>query len=428
MGDMTSKPESPEGPPQAWLNRHESVRKFAAWFGMTWDPDDEVEHRREMLMAVAIAISLACMIWVPIYLAFGEVLAASIPGGYAVVTIISMRIYALYPNFPVWRSFQFASFMFLPTALMLSLGGFVEGSVAIMWSMLAPLGALTWGTRCEAFRWFIAFIGILVGAGLLESRVNSPSNLSEGFQTFFFIGNIGVVSGIAFWLLRSHVDQQRRTVDLLDVEREKSESLLLNVLPTEVARRLKSGTETIADHYPSASILFADVVGFTVMSSVGGPEKMVNVLNTIFSHFDRLAEEFGVEKIRTIGDGYMAVCGAPVAHGDHAQRIAGMALRMLAYEMPEVDGQRCQVRIGINSGEVIGGVIGTTKFHYDVWGDAVNVAARMESQGVPERIQIGASTYGLIEDEFACAFRGEQEIKGKGAMKTWFLESRKISS
>ena len=166
------------------------------------------------------------------------------------------------------------------------------------------------------------------------------------------------------------------------------------------------------------------LAGFTAMSSEGGPEKMVGVLNTIFSHFDRLAEEYGVEKIRTIGDGYMAVCGAPLEHSDHAHRVTDMALDMLAFDMPTVDGQRCRVRIGINSGDVIGGVIVTTKFHYDVWGDAVNVAARMESQGVPGRIQVGINTYDLIKDDFVCELRGEQDIKGKDLMRTWFVESR----
>ena len=187
--------------------------------------------------------------------------------------------------------------------------------------------------------------------------------------------------GIAFFLLRHFVNLQKSTLDLLDVEREKSESLLLNVLPEQVSGRLKDGQGVIADYHPAVSILFADVVGFTVMSSGSGPEKMIGVLNEIFSYFDELAVKYGVEKIRTIGDGYMAVCGAPVERDDHASRIANMALEMLAYDMPEVDGQRCQMRIGLNSGDVIAGVVGTTKFHYDVWGDAVNVAARMESQG-----------------------------------------------
>jgi len=375
-------------------------------------------------MAVALAGGAASLIWVPVYAGFGEYRAAAIPGSYAVFTVLSLRLYRLYPHYRPWRSAQFALFMVLPAALMLTLGGFVEGSAVIIWSMLTPMGVLVWGTRREAAWWFLAFVGVLVIAGLLETTVSSPSNLPGAVQTAYFVGNLGVVSGIAFALLRHHVNQQRLTLALLDIEREKSESLLLNVLPEETAARLKGGAETIADYYPSASILFADVVGFTVMSSSGGPEKMVAVLNTIFSEFDRLAEEYGVEKIRTIGDGYLAVCGAPIERADHAHRLADMALDMLAYDMPEVDGQRCRVRIGLNSGEVIGGIIGTTKFHYDVWGDAVNVAARMESQGVPGSIQIALNTYELVKDDFTCRQRGRLDIKGKGLMPTWFLEFR----
>jgi class 3 adenylate cyclase len=196
----------------------------------------------------------------------------------------------------------------------------------------------------------------------------------------------------------------------------------LNVLPEAISGRLKDGPATIADYYASVSVLFADVVGFTAMSSGSGPEKMIGVLNDIFSAFDELAVKYGVEKIRTIGDGYMAVCGAPVERDDHALALAQMALDMLAYDMPLVDGKQCQLRIGINSGEVIAGVVGTTKFHYDVWGDAVNIAARMESQGEPGRIQLGPGAHALLRDDFDCELRGEQDIKGKGVMQTWWLE------
>jgi adenylate cyclase len=391
---------------------------------MTWTPEDELKHQREMLMAMALATSAAGMLFGPIYAAYGEYLAAAIPSSYGVITIITMAIYRVRPNYRAWQWTQRAMFITLPPGLMISLGGFVEGSAIIIWSVLPPLGALVYSSKRESAMWFASFALLVLGAALLETTIAEPSNLPHAVQTGFFAVNLTVVPGIAFLLLRHFVTLQQATLGLLDIEREKSESLLLNVLPAEVSGRLKAGTETIADYYPSVSILFADVVGFTVMSSGEGPEKMVGVLNDIFSHFDRLAEEYGVEKIRTIGDGYMAVCGAPVQHDDHAHRLASMALEMLAYVPPEVDGERCEIRIGINSGEVIAGVVGTTKFHYDVWGDAVNIAARMESAGAPGRIQVGPGAYDLLKDDFACVLRGEQEIKGKGLMQTWWLEGR----
>lgn len=390
---------------------------------MTWTPDDEAEHKREMLMSVSLATAVAALVWAVVYAAYGEMVAAAIPGGYGVVTLVTMALYRVWKNYQAWRWLQFAMFILLPTALMLALGGYVEGSAVIVWGSLPAISALVWGTKREAVWWFLAFAGILVFAALFESTVRSPNKLPDVVKTLFFVMNLGVVSLISFMILRHYVNLQRVTLALLDVERDKSESLLLNVLPEEVAGRLKAGHEVIADYYPSVSILFADVVGFTVLSSGGGPEKMVGVLNDIFSYFDELAVKYGVEKIRTIGDGYMAVAGAPVQRPDHARRIADMALEMLAYDMPEVDGQRCELRIGINSGDVIAGVVGTTKFHYDVWGDAVNVAARMESQGVPGKIQVGPGAYELLKDDYACPLRGEVEIKGKGLMQTWWLEA-----
>lgn len=412
---MTSPPTS------ATLLGSGPLGGFMRWLGVSWNPEGK-GHRREMFMAVSVAASLAAvLVWVPTYLFFDELLSAAVPGGYALFTFGSLRINRSFPNFRVWQFSQLALTIALPSVLMLSLGGFVEGSAVILWAILAPMGALVFGTKRQAVGWFTAFAGALAVAGLLESVVRGPNNLPEAAKTFFFVANLGVVSAIAILLLRHYVGQQRLMLRLLAGEQEKSEKLLLNVLPEGTVGRLKDGDGTIADYYSSVSVLFADVVGFTAMSAGASPEKMVGVLNEIFSRFDELAVEYGVEKIRTIGDGYMAICGAPLERPDHAERLAQMALDMAASEMPEVDGRRCELRIGINSGDVVAGVVGTTKFHYDVWGDAVNVAARMESQGVPGRIQVGPGAYALLKDSFVCEPRGVQEIKGRGGMETWFL-------
>jgi guanylate cyclase len=214
---------------------------------------------------------------------------------------------------------------------------------------------------------------------------------------------------------------------LLRQEQDRSESLLLNVLPQQVAERLKGGSQIIADHYDSASILFADLVGFAPLTSELTPREMVELLNEIFSRFDSLVEEFGVEKIRTIGDNYMVASGLPRPRPDHAKALAALALAMNGYlaTRPKIGGRRLSFRIGINSGPVIAGIIGVRKFHYDVWGDSVNIASRMESQGTPGKIQVTRGTYELIKDEFICEPHGSIEVKGRGPMETWFLEGRK---
>jgi len=217
---------------------------------------------------------------------------------------------------------------------------------------------------------------------------------------------------------------------LLRVEQDRSESLLLNVLPRDIVARLKSGERIIADHYPSVSILFADLAGFTPLTNMLSPNEMVELLNEIYSHFDSLIEKHGAEKIRTIGDNYMIAAGLPRPRADHAQVLARLALEMNAYiaSLAPVGGRRLAYRIGINSGPVVAGVIGRKKFAYDVWGDAVNTASRMESQGIPGKIQVTQATYELLKNDFVCEPKGTLDVKGIGQMETWFLVSPKEES
>lgn len=211
----------------------------------------------------------------------------------------------------------------------------------------------------------------------------------------------------------------------LDAERAKSEELLLNILPAPVAERLKSEQGVIADRYDSVSVLFADIVGFTPLSETMTAEEMVEWLNEVYSAFDAMVVEHDVEKIRTIGDGYMCAAGVPFPKDDHAVALTRLALDMKDHfeALAPVHGHKAGFRIGINSGPVVGGVIGTHKFQYDIWGDTVNTAARMESHGVPGRIHVSSATYLLTRDEFEFEPRGPIEVKGKGTMKTWFVEA-----
>jgi adenylate cyclase len=206
----------------------------------------------------------------------------------------------------------------------------------------------------------------------------------------------------------------------------RSEELLLNVLPATIAGRLKATAGTIADGFPAVTVLFADIVGFTTMSSRLAPERVVELLNQLFCEFDDLAGGLGLEKIKTIGDCYMIVGGLPEPRTDHAEAVAEMALAMLGavHAMRATSGEAIDVRIGLHSGPVVAGVIGKRKFIYDVWGDTVNIASRMESHGVPGAIQLTATARGLLDGKFRMTLRGTIEIKGKGAMETWLLDGR----
>jgi adenylate cyclase len=218
-------------------------------------------------------------------------------------------------------------------------------------------------------------------------------------------------------------DREREMVEALRAEKERSERLLLNILPQAIVTRMNGGEAVIADHLPDVTILFADLVGFTRIASAMATADLVRMLNGLFSEFDRLAIEHGVEKIKTVGDNYMLAGGLPDPRADHACAVAGMAVAMLAaVERTSRDfGVPLQMRIGIHSGEVVAGVIGTHKFVYDVWGDAVNVASRMESNGLPNRIMISAATHARIRGRFRAEPHGMVEVKGKGLMETFFL-------
>jgi adenylate cyclase len=209
-----------------------------------------------------------------------------------------------------------------------------------------------------------------------------------------------------------------------ELEYERSESLLLNILPALVADRLKAATpQVIADMYSEASILFADMAGSTAAASAVPPADFVTFLNEVFTAFDCLTERHGLEKIKTTGDGYVVVSGVPIPRSDHATALVRFALEMLdaAARIHDLDGRNLPLRIGIASEPVVAGDVGTKKFFYDVWGDTVNIASRMESTGVPGRIQVSTETYERVKDQFELESRGAIDVKGKGSMTTWFV-------
>ncbi|MEG4109484.1 adenylate/guanylate cyclase domain-containing protein [Microcoleus sp. S13_C5] len=221
-------------------------------------------------------------------------------------------------------------------------------------------------------------------------------------------------------------DKEQAYLHELAQEKEKSERLLLNILPRAIAQRLKHGEITIADSFAEVTVMFADLVGFTKLSAHLSPAQLVELLNEIFSAFDELAERYGLEKIKTIGDAYMVVGGLPTPSDDHAESIAEMALEIQAAmtKIHTKGGQPLSIRIGIHTGPVEAGVIGTKKFTYDLWGDTVNTASRMESQGVPGSIQVTVATYERLRGKYVFEERGVIPVKGKGDMMTYLLVAR----
>lgn len=386
------------------------------------DPED-LKLQKSILIAGSLMFITAGALWGIAYLLLNELLAGLIPLTYAVISFSSVVHFALIRQYRFFRNSQLVLILLLPFLLMVALGGYINSSAVIFWSFISPLGAMLFAEYKQAPRWLFAFLVLLVISGFLQPYVRLTNNLSEGLIIVFFVLNIGAVSSIAFVLLHYFVDQKEYAYHLLRKEQDRSENLLLNILPREIAARLKSGERIIADHHPSVSILFADLVGFTPLTNELSPNEMVELLNEIYSFFDSLIEKYGVEKIRTIGDNYMIASGVPVARFDHAYALVCLAIEMNEYIKAHkpVRNHNLAFRIGINSGPVIAGVIGSKKFAYDVWGDTVNTASRMESQGEPGKIQISQATYELIKDDFVCEPNGPRNIKGIGLMDTWFV-------
>ncbi|NEP11949.1 MAG: PAS domain-containing protein [Symploca sp. SIO2C1] len=267
----------------------------------------------------------------------------------------------------------------------------------------------------------------------LNSRktVNCEYSLTIEEIELWFGARISPISeDTVIWVARD-ITARKQAELALRVAQQKTERLLLNILPKKIVEQLQQNTSAIAEQFDDVTILFADIVGFTPLSASMTPIELVNLLNLIFSSFDQLTQRHGLEKIKTIGDAYMAAAGLPVPKDDHAEAIAEMALDMqqTIRRFYGNGGEMFQIRIGINTGPVVAGVIGTQKFIYDLWGDTVNVASRMESQGEPGRIQVTATTYERLQDKYLLEERGEIEVKGKGTMTTyWLLDSRRLST
>ena len=228
-------------------------------------------------------------------------------------------------------------------------------------------------------------------------------------------------------LLETEIQERQEVEQALRREQNKSEQLLLNILPQAIVTQLKQFQGSLAERFDEATVMFADIVDFTTLATAMSPLELVDMLNQIFSAFDRLAEKYGLEKIKTIGDAYMVVGGLPIPSKGHVQAVIEMALEMqtIIQDFSRPDGQPLQLRIGINTGSVVAGVIGIKKFSYDLWGDTVNVASRMESQGVPGKIQVTGSTYEQLKDAFRFDPWGEMLIKGKGYMPIYHLLGRR---
>lgn len=404
-------------------------------------PDDppELRLKKSLLVFATGLVSVGAMIWLLLYWQLGPQFSATAPFVFQLLLAANMLYFFKSGNFDLFRYSQLALFLFAPFALQWSIGNFISASGASLWGLLAPIGAvLIFGVR-ESLAWFIAFIFLTALSGvfdfvLADSVANVGIKIPVRTSVFFFALNFAAISTIVYLLLRYASQEREKATEqlhqahlLLQEEQDRSEKLLLNILPGEVAERLKHDQNTIADGFADVTVMFADIVNFTRVAEHLTPQQVFAMLNRIFSSFDELAEQHGMEKIKTIGDAYMVAGGLNNERADYSVAIADLALAMrdLLQRDFNVNDRHLELRIGIGTGPVVAGVVGKKKFIYDLWGDTVNLASRITSEGVPGMIQVDETTWRRLRDHFD--FHEPQTIylKGKGNTVVYRLLGRK---
>jgi guanylate cyclase len=401
--------------------------------------DDDTRVRKGALVLSSLTITLLATAWVLVYLALDRPVAAAIPFAYQIVTVLGLADLARTKRYDRFRTSQVLAMLVLPFLLAWSLGGFVNSSVVVVWAFAAPMGALVFADRRLAVRAFLAFAVLMVVSGLIDGPLAARATpLPEDVRAAFFVLDVLGVASVTFLVILWFVRERARALDQLDranralrSEQERSEGLLRNILPSAVAVRLKSGSRRIADSYEAVMVLFLDVVDFTPLAARLSPDQLVDLLDRVFSTLDSLATRHGLEKIKTVGDTYLAVAGLPepLSAREGARAAAEMALEAGPAVRESIGpSSPLRLRIGLHTGPVVAGVIGQRKFAYDLWGDAVNVASRMESHGLPDRIQVSLATFELLQQDYRFRFRGTLEVKGRGEMATYLLLGRREAS
>jgi len=381
----------------------------------------EVRRQKVTLVILTSVCLIASILWGSMYLSIlGPTATVYITFGFTLVLGLALLVFFAKKRLPFLLYPFFCMILWNPIAMQWSLGGFASSGVLMTWSVLAPFCALMFQSLRQAIWWFMAYLALLAISLAFDQEVQQwAPQLSPQVSMLFFGMNI-IGPSVAIFLTMMYF------VNAFQREYDRSESLLLNILPREIVPVLKSGRETIADHFDTCSIMFCDMVGSTPIFANLEPEEVVDWLNEAFSMFDRLVEKYGLEKIRTIGDNYMIASGVPTPRADHAKAIVALALDIVhgLEQLPDRNGKRLAFRLGINSGPIVAGIIGKMKFQYDLWGDTVNIASRMESHGEVGKVHVSAATYALIKEDFECVPRGTIPIKGKRKWKLGSLSAQ----
>ncbi len=403
---------------------------------------EELRLQKSLLIFATGLISFTSMLWLFIYWQLGPQFSSTIPFVFQLLLVGNLLVYLKTLDFNAFRLIQLSLFLFMPFVAQWSMGNFITASGVSLWALLAPIGAVLFIGPRDALAWFFAYMFLTALSGgfdyyLADSLSGPQIKVPTETSVIFFALNFAAVSTIVFLLLRYSATEKQKTQlrledahQQLQIEQDRSERLLLNILPGAIAERLKNSNQTIADGFADVSVMFVDIVNFTRIAEGLSPQQVFSMLNRIFSSFDELAEKFGLEKIKTIGDAYMVAGGLNDQRSDYSEALVDMALEMrdLLQRDFHVNQMHLEVRIGIGTGPVVAGVVGKKKFIYDLWGDTVNIASRITSEGVPGMVQVDEATFRRLQQRFD--FHEPQTIylKGKGNMVVYRAIGRKGGS
>ncbi len=399
----------------------------------------EIVVQKMSIVYISIGTCAAALVWTSLYYYYyGFCLITVLPFIYFLLVCPSLIIYFITKKQQVLVITQLFCIFFITLAIEFASGGF-KGGVVILWAFLAPVGALMYQGLRQAAVWMGLFILAIITLAVFhdyfaESFRPIPETARFMFDCMNILGPLIVIYFSMQFFVRSVIRDGKllqennlilsKTLAELKTEKQKSDDLLLNILPGEVADELKAKGSTTAKQFDDVTVLFTDFVNFTQAAERMSPQQLVDELHTCFKAFDEICGKYSIEKIKTVGDAYLAAAGLPVADHNHAVHIINAALEIAQFMQDRfisTGGRTFTIRIGIHSGPVVAGIVGVKKFAYDIWGDTVNTAARMEQNSVPGKINISQTSYELVKDKFTCTYRGEIEAKNKGHLKMYFV-------
>lgn len=397
-----------------------------ALIGAEAGDSEELRLQKSLLVLSTIPFIISGASWGFMYILFDEITAGLIPLSYSIFSFASLVLFGITGRFRIFRFSQLFLILLLPFALMIALGGFVNGSAVILWAFFCPLGAMLFEEPNKAWRWLLAFILLVIVSVYLQPLLRHENNLSIGQINLFFVINLAGVSTIVFIMVWYFVERR-------NFFRDKSESLLLNILPKEIAEELKNNGTVESKYFENVTVMFTDIKDFTQITEMLSPAELVSEIDSIFRAFDKIISEHNIEKIKIIGDSYMCAGGLPLPNKTHATDVVNAAIEINKFMKNHLEKRKSAnkqpfvIRIGIHTGSVVAGVVGDRKFAYDIWGDTVNIASRMESSGEAGKINISGNTYALVKDKFNCSYRGKIKAKHKGEIDMYFVEDDRIN-